>query len=996
MQLKQRPVIISLIIIITIAGTAKGLEYSSYIFTSEDIIFFSYEDGTDLEIYDSSGNPVAFDPCELDKGEHVIVDDEVSEGIYKVCGSNKFAVLTGDPTANGISGYYAMDANGLGVSTEFYTYVPPEPEEAWHWKNLENQQFIVFAYEPNTYVNVQQYVNGSYEDIDSFTLDKGEHWGANLYDKWLLVTADKPVSALTCHDQGYFVPSANGTWSGTEFYTYVTDAYDQDWETWRQELTVIAYYDGTFVTIKDSNTQELIWEGVLNSGKAHVESYPEVEGADRYFSITASKTVTVGVQPWFKWPQDKLYDRGAFIPDRDGTGVGRIGRDLIGSTTQNGYLYILAHTDNTHVDLYNAENGAFKDDYDLDKGEYVNANEYAAIGNGLWRIVSERYVSAYSGRSTHTAEFAPLAFDVKPGLLDIGKTATIENDANYVSPVDPNRDEITYEISYNANGYEANDVKIVDYLQAGVDFNSADSNGLYDSYSHTVTWDIGDLSVGDYNSVQLSVKVNESARPGGIIINYCEIESDSTYNTAEVNTPVSCWGGNIIYVDVDKWAGSNTGTSWQDAYPSLQDGLDTARDCGCDEIWVAGGTYKPTSPKEIAATFELVDGVAMYGGFAGTETSRSQRNWVRNPTVLSGDIDGNEERDSYNVNSVVTASDVNEATIVDGFIIRLGGTFEGIRSDDGAPTIEHNRIIENYDGIYCTNQSSPKIINCEIWNNDHYGIYLSSVSSGAVIRNNTIVNNDNYGIYRSSGSDPDISSCIIWGNDSGQLHNCSATYSCIQDDDSGTNINDYPSFADDANNFHLLPGSPCIDRGDPCFADFNETDIDGEPRIVDGNEDGIEQVDMGADEFYRSPADFDHNGIVNFIDYCVLASAWQTTPNDNDYNDICDLADNNSIDNNDLDIFCDDWLWEPAWTQPIGTMMMGGAMGGGMRLELRETAAEFYDVTDAKAEMEPELIEQLIKWLEEIWLGEDLPKEIDKDEWQRGIERIIESLKEEL
>jgi hypothetical protein len=202
------------------------LEWSSYIFTTADIIFFSYEDNTQVEIYDVSNQlvwPIA-QPVILNAGEHARITYPTITGntVYKVTGSKKFAVLTGDPAVEGrgVSGYYAMDANGLGTCKELYTYVPVSDPDYFGL-----QLFIVFAYQDNTQVTVQQDVgNGDYENVaPTFTLNKGKHWAnSGIYDEYLHIIADKPVSALTCHDQSYFAPSAGGRWSGTEFYTYLS------------------------------------------------------------------------------------------------------------------------------------------------------------------------------------------------------------------------------------------------------------------------------------------------------------------------------------------------------------------------------------------------------------------------------------------------------------------------------------------------------------------------------------------------------------------------------------------------------------------------------------------------------------------------------------------------------------------------------------------------------------------------------------------------------
>jgi hypothetical protein len=86
---------------------------------------------------------------------------------------------------------------------------------------------------------------------------------------------------------------------------------------------------------------------------------------------------------------------------------------------------------------------------------------------------------------------------------------------------------------------------------------------------------------------------------------------------------------------------------------------------------VAGGTYYPTESAGRSVSFELKKSVAIYGGFAGTETEREQRNWAENPTILSGDI-GTAEDSTDNSYHVVRAVQVDEGTVLDGFTITAG------------------------------------------------------------------------------------------------------------------------------------------------------------------------------------------------------------------------------------------------------------------------------------------------------------------------------------
>ena len=83
----------------------------------------------------------------------------------------------------------------------------------------------------------------------------------------------------------------------------------------------------------------------------------------------------------------------------------------------------------------------------------------------------------------------------------------------------------------------------------------------------------------------------------------------------------------IIYVKYNA-SGSNNGTSWTNAYTSLQSALNAA--VSGDKIWVAKGTYRPSYDYGLGGGsryyhFRLINGVVLYGGFAGTETSANQR-----------------------------------------------------------------------------------------------------------------------------------------------------------------------------------------------------------------------------------------------------------------------------------------------------------------------------------------------------------------------------------
>jgi hypothetical protein len=173
-----------------------------------------------------------------------------------------------------------------------------------------------------------------------------------------------------------------------------------------------------------------------------------------------------------------------------------------------------------------------------------------------------------------------------------------------------------------------------------------------------------------------------------------------------------------IYVDRNA-TGANNGISWANAYTDLQSALALAS--SGDEIWVADGTYKPTAGIDRTISFALKNGVAIYGGFAGSEISRDQRDPAAHVTVLSGDIGtvGNASDNSYHV---LIGSNTDNTTVLDGFTITDGnanGTDMatvggGMYNYMSSPRLTNVTFMENSatqsgGGMFNENHSSPTL-----------------------------------------------------------------------------------------------------------------------------------------------------------------------------------------------------------------------------------------------------------------------------------------------
>ena len=190
----------------------------------------------------------------------------------------------------------------------------------------------------------------------------------------------------------------------------------------------------------------------------------------------------------------------------------------------------------------------------------------------------------------------------------------------------------------------------------------------------------------------------------------------------------------IIYVN-----GANTqpsdGSTWGRAFTYLRDALDSS-DPG-DQIFVAKGTYYPDDGAsgyfgDRELSFEL-DGVELYGGFAGTETSTSQRDPLANPTYLSGEI--------WSVTP--TTLGYERYWSIHVVVLKSNSTIDGVTIERGRANGDESPYNQG-GGVYVPNGQTVTLVNCTLRENlaceSGGALWGTVIASGCTFSNNQVDN----------------------------------------------------------------------------------------------------------------------------------------------------------------------------------------------------------------------------------------------------------------
>ncbi len=389
----------------------------------------------------------------------------------------------------------------------------------------------------------------------------------------------------------------------------------------------------------------------------------------------------------------------------------------------------------------------------------------------------------------------------------------------------------------------------------------------------------------------------------------------------------------ILYVNANA-SGTNDGSSWANAFTTLQPAIASAASCTGSQVWVAAGTYKPTVTLDRTVSFSMRNGLAIYGGFPNSGNPIfSQRNPTKNFTILSGDIGaaGNADN-SYHV--ISNTAGIDNTAILDGFVIADGnantaGSFRnvggglfnnaGAALDKCSPKIDNciftnNNALDNGGAVYnnaINGTSNPTFSNC-IFNNNTAAnggaLYSDGTAAGTaspVFTNCTFANNSAgtdgavaYNFCSTGTCLPTFTNCIFWNNGGVKTFlnnnaNTSVKYSLLE-----PSVINYTNVAGNISSnvspfilpmdFHLKESSNAIDAGTATGAPTTDVDFITRSSIPDMGAYENVQACVGSNKDYTTD---------------VLGTAYQWQKNDgNGYVNITDGSLYNNVTTSKLTI----------------------------------------------------------------------------------------------
>jgi len=432
--------------VFSIAQQVAADSFETTVYTFGDLVVFSYFNDTHVKIYDQSATLIDESTLPAD----TIFNVNHGNGIFRIVSNKSFTILVGDAITNYVNGYFAVDEAGKGVSLKLNT---------WMMRQFYTNQdeFVIFAYEDNTGFTVR---NLQTKDIIyAGTLDKGKYFSfrqagllSSIYNSAVQVNGTKPISALSYTDQDYYVPSANGTFTGTQFYGY--SAYEGNWT---NSITITSYADNNFLTITNIDDGTVIDTVTLMRGQVYTKGIT----APTYWAVASQGPVTTANIPYAGWSGSYYYMTRAI--DETGMGAGK----LFFVPTIASSIHIFSFDNNNAIKVtrlglntdfpYPSQTEIYNST--LNYGEVYNfGSDY---GNYVYKIEGTGNVAVLQSNGGAGADFMPLSYAAKlPDLtLSVDDINFSIPDSLYVPG-----DKITVTVTiHNTGAIDVQNIPVVAY-----------------------------------------------------------------------------------------------------------------------------------------------------------------------------------------------------------------------------------------------------------------------------------------------------------------------------------------------------------------------------------------------------------------------------------------------------------------------------------------------------------------------------------------------------
>jgi hypothetical protein len=364
----------------TIDGITGELTYTTYFYTPAEAIIHGFENDTRVRIISMEKKGTVYEG-KINRLETKLIP--TGPGVFSFVANKKASILVGTPTKCPVVGYWLRDQDGNFRANQLFTHTPSGRQHedcrilVWAWEDVKVD--ITDLTTKKTLADGVSIKAGKYFELHGKTLEGVDSHVLNFQaDK-------KAISVQVYYDEGFTVPSVNGSGSGRLFYTYVGTITEGV-----NDLSIISYYTNAKVRVEDVNDGKEIWKGEVPKKGIHT-----ITLKGRHVKVTSDVDVCVQVAAFEHY-------KAGYAEHHFGTGGEGTGIETEFLITTPGELWIFSYYPMNEVRVTEATTG--KEVWTGRMGE----GEARAVhpGYGYFRVTSSKGVATMAGSNCCGCQFS--------------------------------------------------------------------------------------------------------------------------------------------------------------------------------------------------------------------------------------------------------------------------------------------------------------------------------------------------------------------------------------------------------------------------------------------------------------------------------------------------------------------------------------------------------------------------------------------------------------